>query len=220
MRARDLACALAILAAACSGGTNNADMATADDLSAGPDLAPAPDLAMRTLSVRAKKGLEISPVKIDTTNLTLDQQEVIGTGSYLVATVNCGSCHNHAAGANTDFLAGGNAFGGATPSCARNLTPDAATGMKLSEAQFIEVMRTGKDFVDMGQLRIMPFVVYRWMTTYDLKAIYAYLKVIPAVSNAVMPDMKPAVGTPTPAPTMYTDGDVTRALPGEDVADP
>ena len=67
------------------------------------------------------------------------------------------------------------------PIYARNLTPDGTNGMKLTQAQFIESMRTGKDFVDKWPVQ----AVHRWMTNYDLQAIAG----IPAVANPVMPDM-------------------------------
>jgi hypothetical protein len=44
------------------------------------------------------------------------------------------------------------------------------------------------------------------MSTPDLEAIYAYLRVIPPVSNMVPADTKPAIAPGSP-PTSYTDGD-------------
>lgn len=197
-----------------SPSTNDVDMAMPADMTTvdPPDLAPAP-----VLSVRAARGLSLSPVAIDTSNMTFDQKEKVGTGAYLVIAANCGNCHNSTAGA---FMAGGRAFGATNPVYARNLTPDATTGMKLTEAQFIESMRTGKDFVDNGLLGNMPYTTYRWLTLYDLQAIYAYLKAIPGVNNTTMPDNKAAPGSPTASPTSYTDGVVTRTLPADSTVDP
>jgi hypothetical protein len=62
----------------------------------------------------------------------------------------------------------------------------------------------------------MPWQILRWMDTADQKAIYAYLKHIPAVSNQVPADNKGAQKFPSyPKPTQYDAGDVTRALPAE-----
>jgi hypothetical protein len=74
-------------------------------------------------------------------------------------------------------------------SFAFNLTPDKETGIaEWSENNFIQAMRTGKH---QGQpngrdiLPPMPWEIYGKMTDDDLKAIYAYLRTIPAVKNQV-----------------------------------
>lgn len=81
---------------------------------------------------------------------------------------------------------------------AANLTPDANTGMGIwTEEMFTKAMRTGKH---MGSgrpiLPPMPWSVVGSLTDEDLKAVFAYLKSIPAVSNRVPdptgPDGKPA----------------------------
>lgn len=194
------------------------DLGISPDLSMpGPDLAVAPDLMPPALSVRAQRGLTLSPVTIDTANMPFDQKEKVGTGAYLVVALNCGNCHD---ATPATFMAGGRSFGAAPNQVyARNLTSNPNTGMKLTEAQFIEAMRTGKDFVDGSLLLNMPYTTYRWMTTYDLQAIYAYLKAIPAVDKAVTADAKTA-GTPTPVPTAYADGVTSRNLPPDNTVDP
>ena len=206
-----------LFAGACS---NNTPATTDVDMAVSEDMAmDSPDMAVQpTLSVRAQRGLSLSPATIDTSNMPFDQKELVGTGAYLVVTLNCGNCHGATA---ATFLSGGRMFGTTTnPIYARNLTPDATNGMKLTQAQFIETMRTGKDFVDNGLMQVMPYTIYRWMTNYDLQAIYAYLKAIPAVANPVMPDMKAAPGSPTASPTAYADGTQSRTLPADNTVDP
>lgn len=143
----------------------------------------------------------------------------LGRGSYLLkALTDCGGCHT---ADPTKVFGGGNKF----PIDAeghfvysRNLTSDPTTGMTLTEEQFIEVMRTGADFHNPGQvLLVMPWPNYRWMTTDDLKAIYQVLKFLPPVVNAVPNDDKgvAALGTPVPFPSDYNDGEETRRLPAE-----
>lgn len=71
-------------------------------------------------------------------------------------------------------------------SYATNLTPH-ATGMKeWTEAEFIGAMRTGKHR-GKGRpiLPPMPWFAIAEATDEDLKAIWAYLKSIPAMDNAV-----------------------------------
>jgi hypothetical protein len=69
-----------------------------------------------------------------------------------------------------------------------NLTPDKETGVfrDFTEAQFIATMRTGKH---LGQgrpiLPPMPWFNYGKMTDEDLKAVWAYLRQIPAIKNKV-----------------------------------
>ena len=70
-----------------------------------------------------------------------------------------------------------------------NLTPDKETGIgEWSEENFIQAMRTGKH---QGQpngrdiLPPMPWISFKAMTDDDLKAVWAYLRSIPAVKNQV-----------------------------------
>ena len=80
-----------------------------------------------------------------------------------------------------------------------NLTPDENTGLGIwTEEMFIKAIRTGRH---MGASREilppMPWPNYARMTDDDLKAVYAYLRSIPAVHNRV-PDPLPPAGAPTP----------------------
>lgn len=79
-----------------------------------------------------------------------------------------------------------------------NLTPDENTGLGIwTEDMFIKALRTGRH---MGASREilppMPWQNYARMTDQDLKAVYAYLRSIPAVHNRV-PDPLPPAGAPT-----------------------
>jgi hypothetical protein len=72
-------------------------------------------------------------------------------------------------------------------SYAANLTPDEETGLgHWTEAMFLNALRSGKH---MGASRPilppMPWQWYRNMTDEDLKAMFAYLRTVPAVSNRV-----------------------------------
>ncbi len=180
------------------------------------------------VSETAKKGLDISPVPVSTVGLTSAQIEMVGNGSYIVnGLADCASCHGSQPG---QFLAGGTVFG---PVLSRNLTPIRRPAA-LTQDQFVTVMRTGADFhsaADGGApahtLIVMPWLTFRWMTTYDLQSIWQYLRVIPAVNNPIPAD--PPLGTPPPgaAPTAYTAGDQTAAdgggavpLPPESDPDP
>ena len=80
-----------------------------------------------------------------------------------------------------------------------NLTPDQNTGIGIwTEDMFLKAMKTGKH---MGTSRpIQPPMPWQWIgkaTDEDLKAIFAYLKSIPPISNHV-PDYEPPAG-PAPA---------------------
>jgi mono/diheme cytochrome c family protein len=69
----------------------------------------------------------------------------------------------------------------------RNLTPDKETGLGAwTEQQFIETMRNGRQQGRGRQLLPpMPWQNYAEMTDADLKALFAYLKSIPAIVNKV-----------------------------------
>lgn len=88
-------------------------------------------------------------------------------------------------------------------SVASNLTPDAATGLgtRYTEATFIATMRTGKKPNGTAIMPPMPSEVYQNMTDEDLKAIFAYLKTIPPIRNAVFAGLPPPAGAPAPGTT-------------------
>jgi mono/diheme cytochrome c family protein len=90
-------------------------------------------------------------------------------------------------------------------SVASNLTPDPDTGIgtRYTEATFIATMRTGKKPNGTPVMPPMPSEVYQNMTDEDLRAIFAYLRTIKPIRNAVYSGLtppadstkKPAAGT-------------------------
>ena len=192
-------------------GSNGSDGMNGSDGANGNDV---------IISDRAKHGLDISPVAINTTGMTSAQIEAVGQGSYLInAVAGCDSCHG-AAGATPGFLGGTTAAGSFN---ARNLTPDSTTGMKLSKADFVDAMRTGNNYTCTANgctsagntMKVMPWNDYRWASTADLEAMYAYLKAIPAVSNLVAADTGTHGAAAVAFGTTFTDGSVDRPLPPE-----
>ena len=76
-----------------------------------------------------------------------------------------------------------------------NLTPDDDTGLGLwTEQQFVDTIRTGRR-QGRGReiLPPMPWPVFKNLNDADLKAMFAYLRTIPAIKNKV-PD--PVIATP------------------------
>lgn len=74
-----------------------------------------------------------------------------------------------------------------------NLTPDNATGLgAVSEEMFIKSLREGK-IKGIGRqiLPPMPYDVFGKMNDEDLRAMYAYLHSIPAVSNKIPEPVPP-----------------------------
>lgn len=85
-------------------------------------------------------------------------------------------------------------------SYAANLTPDSATGIGMwSEEVFVKTLRTGRHLgADNGRpiLPPMPWFNLMKMTDEDFKALYTYLRSVPAVNNRVpAPVPPPAVKT-------------------------
>ena len=83
-------------------------------------------------------------------------------------------------------------------SYAANLTPDVNTGMGIwTDEMFYKAMRTGKH-MGAGReiLPPMPWQSLNALTDDDLKAIYAYLRSIPAITNRV-PEPLPPGGKPS-----------------------
>ena len=76
-----------------------------------------------------------------------------------------------------------------------NLTPDSETGRlrDFTEQQFLQTLRTGRHQGQGRQiLPPMPWPFIGQMTDEDLKAIFAYLRQIPAVKNKVPDPLPPA----------------------------
>jgi hypothetical protein len=82
-------------------------------------------------------------------------------------------------------------------SFAANLTPDQNTGLGIwTEKMFVDAIKTGKHMGTSRQiLPPMPWNWYGQLSDDDLKAMFAYLKSIPAIANRVpvplTPDGKP-----------------------------
>jgi len=87
-----------------------------------------------------------------------------------------------------------------------NLTPDKETGLgNWTERNFLEAMRNGRH-LGRGRLILppMPWFNLAPATDSDLKAIWAYLRSIPAIRNRVpdpLPDVAAASAAPGPAGT-------------------
>ncbi len=79
-------------------------------------------------------------------------------------------------------------------SFAANLTPDMNTGIgSWNDEMFIKAMRTGKHMGSGRQiLPPMPWQDLGQLPESDLKAIFTYLKSLPAVQNAVPDPIPPA----------------------------
>jgi mono/diheme cytochrome c family protein len=76
----------------------------------------------------------------------------------------------------------------------RNLTPDKETGLgDWTEQNFIDTLRTGKKMgKGRGLLPPMPWQAFSNLSDDELKAIFAYLKSIPPIKNAVPEPIPPA----------------------------
>ncbi len=163
-------------------------------------------------------GLRLVPVALDLTGLSPAEVDQVALGSYLVnGAGDCVGCHtrNDPPGG---YLAGGAEFPlfpdvqGFTSVFARNLTPDPETGMRLTKDEFIESMRTGKDFTDSTattpqRLIIMPWHILRFLSRDDLEAMFAFLQRIPPVRNVIRQTFTPPFPfPPVPFPPLG-DGD-------------
>jgi Cytochrome c len=77
----------------------------------------------------------------------------------------------------------------------RNLTPDMETGLgSWTEQMFINALRTGKHMgAPNGRpiLPPMPWQMYAQMTDEDLKAVWAYLRTIKPIKNAIPEPIPP-----------------------------
>ncbi len=76
---------------------------------------------------------------------------------------------------------------------AANLTPDQNSGLGIwTEDMFVRALRTGRHMGTSRQIMPpMPWTAFKNLTDEDLKAIYAYLRTIPPVSNHVPDYLEP-----------------------------
>lgn len=129
-------------------------------------------------------------------NVKPDTADKVKYGEYLVTIAHCGECH-HTKSPEGMPIPGMMFAGGNTESLipfqvtSANITADSATGIgEWSELMFIAKFRTNAATENLqskpGKFNtIMPWSFYGTMTDSDLKAIYAYLRTVPHVRNAV-----------------------------------
>jgi mono/diheme cytochrome c family protein len=135
---------------------------------------------------------------------TARADDPVKRGEYLVHIISCGDCHTPGALAGKpemDKYLGGSSIGFEIPGLGifypSNLTPDTDSGLGAwSEADIVTALRTGKRPDGRELAPIMPWRSFAGLTDEDADAIAAYLKSLPAVTNAV-----PAPVGPTEKPT-------------------
>lgn len=83
-----------------------------------------------------------------------------------------------------------------------NLTPDRETGLGTwTEQNFVDTIRNGRHLgAGRPLLPPMPAPVYAQMTDDDLRAMFAYLRSIPAISNRVPSPVPPSPAQVSAAP--------------------
>ena len=80
-------------------------------------------------------------------------------------------------------------FEGTISSFARNITPDVETGIgSWSEDQFITAVTTGVRPDGTVLVPHMPYAYYKFWSLDDLRAVYAFLKTVPARKRTVPPN--------------------------------
>ncbi|MGE5207459.1 MAG: c-type cytochrome [Chlamydiota bacterium] len=139
-----------------------------------------------------------APQPVTTAVAAPDPADQVAYGKYLVAAVgDCGGCHTprdaHGQNIAGMYLAGGNPFpeSGHTVVSA-NITPDPSGISYYDEALFVQMMRTGS--VKGRKLNVMmPTWAFSGLTDQDLKAIYAYLRTIPAARHRIDNTEKPTL---------------------------
>lgn len=127
------------------------------------------------------------------------KEELVAYGKYIFTASNCNDCHTPMVKGERiadKFVAGGMEFNlpDGTVLRSANITPDKQTGIGAwTEKQFIARFKMYSDStyvpykVGPKEFKtIMPWTSYTHMEEHDLKAIFAYLQTVPAVSNTVV----------------------------------
>jgi mono/diheme cytochrome c family protein len=126
------------------------------------------------------------------------ESDVVNYGKYLVVAAGCVECHSQRDKGN---LVPGTEFGGGMEfrlptgiARSANITADQKHGIgSWSEADFVKRFKNYADSAYVphqvaakGANTSMPWIMYAGMQENDLKAIYAYLRTVPVLDNAVV----------------------------------
>jgi mono/diheme cytochrome c family protein len=118
-------------------------------------------------------------------------------GKYLASNLaGCADCHTPRNLQNGQFyldsmfagstIAFGEPEGDPIRAYARNITPDVETGIgSWNEEQFVAAVTSGMRPDGRVLSPHMPYAYYKFWTPEDLRAVYAYLKTIPAIRRSV-----------------------------------
>jgi cytochrome c553 len=153
-------------------------------------------------SVMPARKLEITPSMFGplpentlATNKKPDPSDKVKYGEYLITAAICGECHTPMGPQGPDFskaYSGGFLFDiGIFKVTVGNITPDSATGIGTwTEEAFVQKFKTNAAQTAKGENpgkfnTIMPWSMYAGMKEEDLKAIYAYLRTVPPITNKV-----------------------------------
>ncbi len=128
-----------------------------------------------------------------------NSQDPVAYGKYLVKTAGCEFCHTPAEKGELDIeriYGGGQEFPlpGNVRVVSANISPHPETGIgRWSEQEFIDKFTQYKPYVENGspviepaRNTVMPWLPYANMEEADLKAIFAYLKTVKPVDQAVV----------------------------------
>lgn len=143
------------------------------------------------LVFRMAKVLFLHPARTETETVA-PRGPTAAYGRYLANSVGlCADCHTPRTGLQQRpdrhrLYAGDATPPGGFPANPSNLTPDQETGIgRWSEDDFLRTLRTGVNPRGDSLHAFMPWREYRRMTDDDLRAIYRYLRTIPAIRNTV-----------------------------------
>lgn len=128
-------------------------------------------------------------------NIKPDVSDMVKYGGYMMNIAACMDCHtpmDKGQFVMPKYMAGGRKFDmGTFVVTSPNITPDSATGIgRWSEEMFLEKFKLYRDkavfSANPGKNNsIMPWSMYANMDDFDIKAIYRYLRTVPAVNNHI-----------------------------------
>ncbi|MBL0183314.1 MAG: cytochrome C [Chitinophagaceae bacterium] len=128
-------------------------------------------------------------------NVKPDVSDIVKYGAYMVNSAACMDCHTPMEKGKYQMdklFSGGFVFNlGTFIVTTANITPDTATGIgKWTEEMFLDKFKHYRDpslyVSDPGKMNsIMPWSLFAKMDDFDIKAIYRYLRTVPAVNHHV-----------------------------------
>jgi hypothetical protein len=132
--------------------------------------------------------VKLLPTPLEEPVPPVSRQDEVAYGNHLATIASCKGCHT----VDVDELAGGKSFPlPSGPVTSPNITPDPTGVLPEDYEGFVRLFRQfspeneASTVIDPGHLTVMPWRAFAGLKDEDLQALFAYLKTVKPVENAI-----------------------------------